>query len=67
MDTPGMKEVKQMEKLLTVKEVAEVLQLTQMSVYRLCNEGKIPCIKIGGSIRISKTALQKLIQLEEVE
>ena len=37
--------------LLTVKEVAEYLKLNEQTVYDRVKEGKIPHIRIGGSIR----------------
>jgi excisionase family DNA binding protein len=36
------------DKLLTLKETAECLRLTEEQVRRLVNEGKIPAYQIGG-------------------
>ena len=36
-----------MESLLTVKEVAQMLRLSQQTVYKLVNEGAIPAIRVG--------------------
>jgi excisionase family DNA binding protein len=39
-----------MKKMLTVKEVAELVKLNKATVYKLAKEGKIPavCLKSSG-------------------
>ena len=37
---------------LTVPEAARLVRLSPKSVYRLINEGKVPAIRVAGSIRI---------------
>jgi excisionase family DNA binding protein len=39
------------EPLWTVREVAEFLRLSTKTVYRLSAEGRLPCVKLGGSLR----------------
>ncbi|MBI2117101.1 MAG: helix-turn-helix domain-containing protein [candidate division NC10 bacterium] len=39
------------EKLLTVREAAQLLRLGQVTVYRLAQRRKIPAVKDGGSWR----------------
>ncbi len=36
-----------MEKLLTVNEIAELLDLSKFAIYNMVNEKSIPCIKFG--------------------
>lgn len=45
----------QTEKLVTAKEVAEMLSLNLKTVYYLSNPdvGILPCVRIGGSVRFS--------------
>lgn len=43
--------------LLNVEEVAKVLQLHVMTVYRLVKEGKLPGFKVGGRWRFHRNAL----------
>ena len=43
--------------LLNVEEVAKVLQLHVMTVYRLVKEGKLPGFKVGGRWRFHRSAL----------
>ncbi|MBR1830297.1 MAG: helix-turn-helix domain-containing protein [Atopobiaceae bacterium] len=43
--------------MLTVKDVVEITGFAEGSVRRLCKEGKIPSMKIGGRIRVPKRYL----------
>ena len=43
--------------ILTVKEVAEYLKLTEKTTYKLAAEGKIPGFKVGGSWRFRRDEL----------
>ena len=40
--------------ILTIKEVAEYLRITEKTAYRLASERKIPGFKVGGSWRFRK-------------
>ena len=53
-----------MEKLYSVKEVAEILQVTERSVFRYMETGRknqLKAAKIGGLWRISEKDLQEFI------
>jgi excisionase family DNA binding protein len=39
------------DEILTLKEVAQYLKLTEKTAYRLAAEGKLPGFKVGGSWR----------------
>ncbi len=52
------------EKIMTIEEVAEYLHLHNLTVYRLAQTGKIPAFKVGGSWRIKKEVLKKWIDQE---
>lgn len=43
--------------LLTVKEVARYLVLSEKTVYRLANTGKLPAVKVGGQWRFEPERL----------
>lgn len=43
-----------MEKYLTVTQVAELLQLSEKTVYRLAQRGELPAFKVGGSWRFRR-------------
>lgn len=47
---------------LTVVEVATVLRLSKMTVYRLIATGELPSVRIGRSIRIPHAAAKALIE-----
>ncbi len=49
-----------MEKLLTVKEVAELLNLSKFAVYDMVYENKIPYVKIGHTNRSLRFDRQKI-------
>ncbi len=49
------------ERLLTVKEVAKLLQVCNASVYKLCDKGELEHTRILNSIRIATADLSHLI------
>ena len=50
-----------MDQLLTVKDLSKLLKINEKTIYRHTAEGKIPCLKIGGSIRFDKDAVFRVI------
>jgi excisionase family DNA binding protein len=46
---------------MTVAEVAELLRVTKMTVYRLVHEGGLPAIVIRRSIRIREADVRSLL------
>jgi excisionase family DNA binding protein len=44
--------------ILKIDQVAELLQLHVMTVYRLAKEGKLPGFKVGGRWRFHRDALE---------
>lgn len=42
------------DQILTVKEVADYLKLSDSTIYRLVNHGQLPGRKIGGTWRFSR-------------
>ena len=42
-------------KLLTVNEVANILRVSNMTVYRLVKSGQIPAIRVGKNYRIKES------------
>lgn len=49
-------------KLLTVKEVAEMLRVHQRTAYRLITGGSIRAIKIGSQWRVPESALMDFLE-----
>ena len=50
--------------LLTIPQVAEYLGVCRAHVYRLINNG-LPVIRLGRSVRIQMTSLQRWLQDQE--
>ena len=46
------------EQLMTAKELAQVTRLALSTIYQKVHEGHIPCVKIGGAVRFSPSAIQ---------
>lgn len=47
-----------MMELLTVEEVAQTLKLSKSMVYLLCQQGKLPTVRFGKSVRVPGPALE---------
>jgi excisionase family DNA binding protein len=47
---------------LKVPEVAEVLRIARSRAYELVAEGEIPSIRIGRSVRVSRTELDRWLE-----
>ena len=43
--------------ILTIKQVADYLKVTERTIYRLAAAKKIPAFKVGGSCRLSLAAI----------
>lgn len=48
--------------ILTLKQVAEFLKVTERTIYRLAAAKKIPAFKVGGTWRFSKAEITEWIQ-----
>ena len=53
--------------LLTIKDVAKLLKVSQTSVRRLQQGRHLPFIKVGGSIRFAKTDIFEYLKKMRVE
>ena len=53
--------------VMTIREVAEYLKLTEKTAYRLAADGKIPGFKVGGSWRFKRSELEKWIERQSTE
>ena len=48
--------------ILTIKQVAEYLKVTERTIYRLAAAKKIPAFKVGGTWRFSRAEINQWIQ-----
>jgi len=53
------------DQILTLKEVASYLKLTEKTAYRLAAEKKLPGFKVGGSWRFKMSDLQAWIEAQK--
>ncbi|MCQ9342677.1 helix-turn-helix domain-containing protein [Corynebacterium sp. 153RC1] len=42
---------------LTVAEVAELMRVSKMTVYRLVHSGELPAVRVGRSFRVHEKAV----------
>lgn len=53
----------QMPLVLSVNEMAEVLNIGRNTAYNLVRSGRIQTVRVGHQIRIPKAALQEFLQV----
>lgn len=51
-----------MQKLLTVSEVARLLRVSNMTIYRLLKSGDLPAVRVGKNYRIQKRDIEAYLQ-----
>ena len=49
-------------KFLTVAEVAAVMRVSKMTVYRLVHNGEIPAVRVGRSFRVSEDDVNEYLK-----
>lgn len=52
--------------MLSIKELADVLNVSQKTIRRHINSGKIKSVKVGGVHRISREQVSSLLEVEEI-
>lgn len=52
---------------LTVAEVAQVMRVSKMTVYRLVHNADLPAVKIGRSFRVPEQAVHDYLQQSFIE
>lgn len=48
-------------RFLTVAEVAEMMRVSSMTVYRLVHAGELPAVRFGRSYRIPESAVAQVV------
>jgi len=54
-----------MEKLLTLLQLAEYLQVSKEKLYKMAQDGRIPAYKVGGSWRFKLKRIDRWIDEHE--
>ena len=54
-------------KLLTVKDIADQLSISERKAYSLMERGELPVIHIGRSVRVTPEDLTNFVQRHRVE
>ncbi|MEU9983805.1 helix-turn-helix domain-containing protein [Streptomyces sp. NPDC050856] len=49
-------------RFLTVAEVASVMRVSKMTVYRLVHSGHLPAIRVGRSFRVPERAVHEYLR-----
>ena len=49
-------------KFLTVAEVAEIMRVSKMTVYRLVHSGELPAVRVGRSFRVNEGAVNEYLE-----
>lgn len=53
--------------ILTIKQVADYLKVTERTIYRLAAAKQIPAFKVGGSWRFSRADIDRWIKQQSME
>jgi excisionase family DNA binding protein len=54
-------------RFLTVAEVADVMRVSKMTVYRLVHSGEMPAVRVGRSFRVPQDALEQYLSTAYIE
>lgn len=52
-------------KFLTVAEVATVMRVSKMTVYRLLHSGELPAVRVGRSFRVPERAVHDYLRTSD--
>jgi excisionase family DNA binding protein len=60
---PTLSEVR----FLTVAEVAAVMRVSKMTVYRMVHSGELPAVRVGRSFRVTEKAVHDYLRAAFIE
>ncbi|MDP3967316.1 MAG: helix-turn-helix domain-containing protein [Nocardioides sp.] len=49
-------------KFLTIAEVAQVMRVSKMTVYRLVHNGELPAVRVGRSFRVTEEDVNEYLR-----
>jgi len=59
--------MEKLQKLLTVQQVSEIIQIHPNSLYRLCYQKRIPFTRLSGMIRFDPKAIEGWVEQGRIE
>ncbi|MFV0459662.1 MAG: helix-turn-helix domain-containing protein [Actinomycetales bacterium] len=54
-------------RFLTVAEVAEIMRVSKMTVYRLVHNAELPAVRVGRSFRVPEAAVDAYLRTAYVD
>ncbi|MEE1621327.1 helix-turn-helix domain-containing protein [Zafaria sp. Z1313] len=54
-------------RFMTVAEVAEVMRVSKMTVYRLVHSAELPAVRFGRSYRVPETAVEDYLRKARID
>jgi len=54
-------------RLLTVAEVAAIMRVSRMTVYRMVNDGRLPHVRVGRSVRLPEQAVHDYLEAAYID
>ncbi len=54
-------------RFLTVNEVAQILRVSKMTVYRLINQGDLPAVRVGRGYRVREEDVHRYLDARYTE
>lgn len=54
-------------KFMTVNEVADMMRVSRMTIYRMIHSGELPAVRFGRSYRVPQEAVQQILTTGSTE
>lgn len=54
-----------MERLISVQEAAALLGLRPWTIYEWCRSGRLPCVRLGRTVKLNPVSLRAFIAARE--
>lgn len=67
VSTPSPNSLPAQVSFLTVAEVAAMMRVSKMTVYRLVHSGELPAVRVGRSFRVPEQAVHDYLQHAYIE
>lgn len=57
--------MKNRNKMFTIQELADLLRVNKITIYRMAKKGAIPALKVGRQWRFEKKLIQRWLQSQQ--